>query len=178
MSLCECGCGADAGVSKSSYGKYRLGQPLRFLRGHSRRVSPEMELVNFIARIDLTTTDMCWNWTGTKHSSGYGKFSQSYAHRWSWEWFNGEKIPPGMFIDHICKNKLCVRPDHIRTVTPWQNTIENSLSPSAMQTKRDFCIHGHPLSGDNLYLRKDRYGRVCKMCCRLRGLRYHRRRDK
>lgn len=69
----------------------------------------------------------CWEWTASKNVGGYGKVVISYsprhmtgAHRVSWEMKNGP-IPKGMFIDHICRNVACVRPDHLRLATPKQN---------------------------------------------------------
>lgn len=66
----------------------------------------------------------CWMWTGFIAPNGYGRFSASPfrggAHRFSWSLANGI-IPEGMQIDHICFNKACVRPNHLRAVTVKQN---------------------------------------------------------
>ncbi len=69
----------------------------------------------------------CWLWTGSRNKGGYGKLMRQgktiYAHRYSFE-ARGITIPAGMQVDHICHNKACVRPDHLRIVTPKQN-MEN-----------------------------------------------------
>ena len=61
-------------------------------------------------------TGSCWEWTGTMHYLGYGRFAMGrrsfYAHRISWELANGP-IPRGMFALHKCDNRGCVRPDHL-----------------------------------------------------------------
>lgn len=77
-------------------------------------------------------TDSCWNWTRHKDPYGYGMFysggrSQRRAHRISWTLLVGP-IPDGMVIDHICHNKGCVNPDHLRACTQKQNQ-ENRTGP-------------------------------------------------
>lgn len=73
-------------------------------------------------------TGECWVWTASKRGQGYGQCSlgggkQGYAHRFSYELHFGS-VPNGLYIDHICHNKLCVRPDHLQAVTP-QGNMEN-----------------------------------------------------
>lgn len=67
----------------------------------------------------------CWEWTGGLDRGGYGKFSRQggkyiSAHRFAYELYNGP-IPTGLMIDHICHNRGCVNPAHLRTVTQKQN---------------------------------------------------------
>jgi len=65
----------------------------------------------------------CWEWHG-HIVKGHGTISllgkTIYAHRLSYELAGGE-IPDGMQIDHMCHNRSCVNPDHLRVVTPKQN---------------------------------------------------------
>lgn len=68
----------------------------------------------------------CWVWAGAKPTN-YGKFDKTPAHRLSWEMHNGP-IPEGMYIDHICHTKRCVRPEHLRLATPKQNLEHVKLS--------------------------------------------------
>jgi hypothetical protein len=81
----------------------------------------------FWAKVEKT--DECWFWTACKNPAGYGLFfldsslRKKCAHRVAYEWMVGP-IPDGMFLDHICYNKGCVNPDHLRPVTNKQN-IEN-----------------------------------------------------
>lgn len=69
----------------------------------------------------------CWVWTGGKYSNGYGthpiKGSGHLAHRFAYELLRGA-IPEGAQIDHICHNRSCVNPSHLRPVTSKQN-VEN-----------------------------------------------------
>jgi len=77
----------------------------------------------FWARVNKTET--CWEWTGSLITGGYGRITyggkQSVAHRVSYE-MSGEVIPAGMDIDHICHNRACVRPEHLRLATRKQNS--------------------------------------------------------
>lgn len=69
-------------------------------------------------------TESCWNWTGTRSSEGYGRIryrKELYAHRVAWELANGE-IPTGKVIDHLCRNRACVNPDHLQLVSQKENT--------------------------------------------------------
>jgi hypothetical protein len=70
------------------------------------------------------TSRGCWHWEGGK-SNGYGLFSRHFkdmigAHRWSYEYHCGP-IPDGLTIDHLCRNKLCVKPAHLEAVTLQEN---------------------------------------------------------
>lgn len=111
----------------------------------------------------------CWEWNGTITPSGYGHFyfegRNHPAHRISYSWENGA-IPDGLVVDHICRNKRCVRPTHLRAVTQRQNLLHGPTIIVAELSKTE-CVHGHPLSGDNLRL--DRHGwRICRACERRR----------
>lgn len=82
----------------------------------------------FWAKVDVVHDwQSCWNWTAAKLPKGYGRFGVNYqvvlAHRMSYVLAHGE-IPEGMHIDHTCYNPSCVRPIHLRAVTPKQN-LEN-----------------------------------------------------
>jgi|SaaInlV_100m_DNA_2_1039680.scaffolds.fasta_scaffold62745_2 hypothetical protein len=69
--------------------------------------------------------DECWPWLGsTNKQTGYGKkrfHNRDYqAHRWMYEQKVG-KIPEGLTIDHLCKNRSCVNPAHLEPVTQAEN---------------------------------------------------------
>ena len=70
-------------------------------------------------------TDSCWVWTAGLDQKGYGRFriegEKRLAHIVSWIMVNGE-IPAGMLLDHICQNKSCVNPGHLRLATNKQNS--------------------------------------------------------
>lgn len=78
-------------------------------------------------RFDAYTekTDTCWLWTGALTYDGYGMFRHDNrimgAHRWAYEIAVGP-IPRGLQIDHLCRVRNCVRPDHLEPVTNAENT--------------------------------------------------------
>jgi hypothetical protein len=113
----------------------------------------------FWAKVEIT--GFCWNWTaGT--TRGYGVISlggrhgeKVYAHRWSYQHLVGA-IPEGMAIDHLCRNILCVNPDHLEPVPNSENVRRGAVS----RNKAGVCKYGHPLD----YQRPDGHGRNCTTC--------------
>jgi len=72
----------------------------------------------------VNKTEDCWEWVGTIAANGYGRLKVDYkhksAHRLAYEFANGP-IAEGMEIDHLCHNKACVKPGHLRAATRKQN---------------------------------------------------------
>lgn len=108
------------------YQQMRKGLELRPLRLNLRGLTVEQR---FSAQIRKSSG--CWHWTGTISGNGYGQMGcdgqRWYAHRLSWELFNGP-IPSEMVIDHRCHNPRCVNPEHLRVVTKAQNA-QNLIGP-------------------------------------------------
>lgn len=121
-------------------------------------------LQRFWARVDKT--DTCWLWNRVyKGNSGYGTLSingkETRAHRFSYETFVGP-IPKGMTIDHLCRVRNCVNPEHLEPVTPRENTLRGT-APSAFNKTKTHCKKGHLFAGNNLYV-NPRGDRNCKTC--------------
>jgi hypothetical protein len=106
--------------------------------------------------------DGCWSWTGSRTGDGYGQFRDGKvkrAHRVSHELFVGH-IPEHFDVDHKCRNRGCVRPDHLEAVTTLENCRRGGArNHNAVKTH---CPRGH-LYGTTR--RKDG-GRVCLPCAR------------
>lgn len=90
----------------------------------------------------------CWLWLGCINKHGYGSYGRYLAHRISYE---ANEIPAGLTIDHLCRVRCCVNPDHLEAVTHKVNVLRG-VSPSALHSRKSSCLHGHPLSGRNLYI--------------------------
>lgn len=113
----------------------------------------------------------CWIWTGLRSPSGYGRFfwtedgkrKDGRAHRWVWEHLVGP-IPTGFTIDHLCKNLICVNPDHLEPVTAGTNVLRGA-SFVADNFRKVECHRGHWFSLENTYV--DKTGRRhCRICGR------------
>jgi len=120
--------------------------------------------------------DGCWISTYSVASHGYAqigwhqdkKVSMVLAHRAAWEHVNGP-VPVGMSLDHLCKNRPCVNPDHMRLM----DNYENARRTSGRDWAAGECANGHPNSRliEDPYRRtksgEQRIGRRCADCVRL-----------
>jgi hypothetical protein len=84
------------------------------------RLAPELERQYWALVDGRDDPDACWSWTGQAHSGGYGTFNvgvrHELAHRLALE-LSGTPIPPGLVVVHLCGNKRCCNPAHLRVVT-------------------------------------------------------------
>ena len=113
----------------------------------------------------------CWEWQGHVLPTGYGSLvlagKNNRAHRLAYEFVKGE-IPAGLDLDHLCRNRTCVNPDHLEPVTRRENFLRG-MSPAAIVLRTNRCIRGHLLSPDNVYVNPNPPNRrFCRACRRER----------
>lgn len=118
----------------------------------------------------ITPTDSCWLWNGGKRRGyGYvyiaGSRRTTAAHRAVYTLLVGP-IPHGLQLDHLCRVRHCVNPDHLEPVTQQENLLRGHTI-TAKSAAAVACPAGHPYEGDNLYV--DPKGeRRCRTCHRER----------
>ena len=119
----------------------------------------------------VNKTNYCWIWTASVNEHGYGQFrfngKTSKAHRVSYELIYGS-IDAMLVIDHLCKNRLCVNPDHL-DLTSQKENVRRGLAGKVNnpQTQKTHCKRGHEFSG----IRKDG-ARNCHKCNTIRQIKY------
>lgn len=115
----------------------------------------------------------CWHWTAATNGVGYGKYSINkrlfYAHRVAYVVLVGP-IPGGLVLDHLCRVRHCVNPDHLEPVTQRENIIRG-VSFFAIRAAQAHCVNGHPFDEANTMI-VGNGTRKCRACCLARTRRY------
>jgi hypothetical protein len=107
----------------------------------------------------------CWLWTAYTTDFGYGQFFDGErivgAHVFSYRHFKG-KIPDGFDLDHLCRVRNCVCPDHLEPVTRQVNLLRGETIPSR-KAQQTHCEKGHEFLDSNIYRAKNGT-RACRIC--------------
>jgi len=89
----------------------------------------------FWRKVERNGEHGCWLWQGTK-TNGYGvTYAEGrgfMAHRISYILSKGS-IGRGMQIDHLCRQRSCVKPDHLEAVTPQENIRRRDVAREAVK---------------------------------------------
>ena len=174
--LCQCGCGQPAPIATrtvASRGRFK-GQPMRFIRGHNSvgvNRSKPYKPIRFVPE-DRGFKTMCWIWQLKIHpNTGYGVVRTAgrdqLAHRAEYERANGP-IPEGMQLDHLCRVRECVNPDHLEPVTPKENTRRSTVAKLSLEQAQ--MIHALVLSEQFSNAAIGRRFKVTRETVRLIGL--------
>jgi hypothetical protein len=134
---CACGCG---GLARR-----------RFIRGHNNSLRAPQPLNERVAIEPRGFVTPCWIWQGYKIRNGYGRLGfkgrQVLAHRYSYE-LHREPIPEGLTIDHLCRVRACVNPDHLEAVTGAENIRRGGIARrrASVEALRDLRQQGLTLA--------------------------------
>jgi hypothetical protein len=110
----------------------------------------------------------CWNWTGNLNQTGYGRIrylgNKVLVHRLMYSWIMAKPLSKtisrnNLILDHICNNKKCCNPKHLRLTTHKINMLRGN-GPSAREARQTHCKRGHLLP-----IKKNSSGRrFCQIC--------------
>lgn len=119
----------------------------------------------------------CWLFTGAQGKHGHGVIQRGrrtgtmLTHRAVFEVLVGP-IPPGMSLDHLCRNPSCCNPLHLEPVTHAENVARGAAGQ--WQRAKTHCPHGHEYTADNTRLKQPGDRRECREC----GREYARRKER
>lgn len=121
---CRCGCGEQTSIPK--YGDvskgWTKGVPLAYCNGHFTRIGK---------RYEIDTATGCWNWLIGLNPNGYASVRCNnrtrVIYKWLWEILNGP-TPTGLELDHKCRNRRCINPEHLRLVTHAENMRAGAMT--------------------------------------------------
>lgn len=130
-------------------------------------LSPKL-IQTIFSRISFNEITGCWIWKGNKNQSGYGRVrylgNKVLLHRLIYSWVNNVGLSKiinknNQILDHICDNKACCNPSHLRLTTHKINMLRGN-GPSAKEARQIYCKNGHLLP-----IKKNSSGRRhCQIC--------------
>jgi len=124
--------------------------------------------------ITINDSNGCHEWNGYLDDHGYGGFkinNTNYkAHRVSFHIH--KKLDNTKLVDHICRNRKCVNPEHLRLVDFKTNSVENNTGIVAINYQKTHCINGHEFLGNNFKIYSDK-SRTCMICKRINARRFY-----
>lgn len=127
------------------------------------QLTPE-QIERFWNKVDVPEqVSCCWEWN-TWSDHGYGIFrlnnKRHRAHRIAYTLLMGP-IPDGLQLDHLCRNRGCVNPEHVEPVTLRENVLRG-YGTTALHRRKTHCARGHEFTPENT--RPHRGGRRCLQC--------------
>jgi hypothetical protein len=111
----------------------------------------------------VLVTGCCWYWQGGG-SRGYGRIRVRKDNRWVsapvhrlvYELLVGV-VSGDQVLDHLCRTKNCVNPDHLEPVSIGENVNRGK----AYRPRKTHCKYGHDL---RLYRKPHGTAFICGLC--------------
>src|SRR3990167_1922059 len=155
--------------------RWRLPMPNQYTK------NPRTPAERFWAKVDKNgpipshrpDLGVCWLWLARKDYDGYGRFTLDRRNSVAYHFLAGP-APSGLEWDHLCRNRACVRPDHLEAVTSRMNTLRGETA-AARNAAKTHCPQGHLYDLFNTYFNKVG-GRVCRICGRAYGRAWYKKR--
>jgi hypothetical protein len=154
MNLCECGCGGEVRIAPKTAKMYGWvkGQPMRFIKGHSTRLRSgttyKTKRTKYVA-----LPNGCWEWQLSVSVYGYGQVRANGrtqpAHRWLYQKLKRVVLDTSLDLDHLCRNRRCVNPDHLEPVVHAVNVRRGDLATLTLEMARQ--IRSEYASGGTTY---------------------------
>ena len=119
----------------------------------------------FWSKVDLDDPADCWIWDAALQTAGYGNVwiegTNHTAHKVAWVWEYGP-VPDGLQLDHLCRNRRCVRPDHLEPVTSRENSHRSPLTLNYINAAKTHCPKGHDYATNADERNGKRYCKACR----------------
>lgn len=136
-----------------------------------------MDIGKLMSKVAIDSNG-CWLWQGGKTYDGYARVHAGgktrRVHRLMYQYHKGP-IPEGLQLDHLCRVRHCVNPNHLEAVTARENLMRGETIASGKLKLPGFssthCPHGHEYTPENTYIRPNG-GRYCRTCERLSKAKY------
>lgn len=131
------------------------------------KIIPAVE--RFMDKVSPEPMTGCWLWTAAVDSKGYGLFKvggeckDQKAYRFSYRIFKGT-IPEDLELDHKCRVRCCVNPDHLEIVTSRENTLRSPISVAGINARKLKCSNGHQYVTVKRSTKSSGKERICRQC--------------
>jgi hypothetical protein len=116
----------------------------------------------------------CWVWNLSLTKLGYARINYlgkaRFAHRVAYQTFKGS-IPEGMELDHKCRTRACVNPEHLEPITHTENVRRGARGVLNPQRQVTHCKWGHEFTEQNTYWKTSKAGGKSRMCITCKNLR-------